>query len=208
MLSKLFGSQCRVKILNKFLLNPEEKYYTRQLSRELNLQVNAVRRELDNLNKMGIIKVLEESDKKSNLRAIKYFKVNQSFILFNELKNLFSKSQLLYSYDFIENIQKLCTPKFLMLSGFFSGDDKSPIDIFLVSINKKNIFIDLVEKLEKEINREINYTIMNQTEFLYRRQIMDRFIREIFNSKYIIVCGQELLEDEKIAKENLNIAVK
>ena len=56
MLGNLFGSNARVKILKLFLLHPEKKYYIRQLARDLDLQVNSVRRELDNLEKFGLLK--------------------------------------------------------------------------------------------------------------------------------------------------------
>jgi len=55
MLGQLFGSNARVKILKLFLLHPEKKYYIRQLSRDLKLQVNSVRRELENLEKFGLL---------------------------------------------------------------------------------------------------------------------------------------------------------
>ncbi|MCF7820792.1 MAG: hypothetical protein K9M44_05010 [Candidatus Pacebacteria bacterium] len=55
MLSHLFSSNARVKILKTFLLNSDKKYYIRQLARELGLQVNSVRRELDNLETFGLL---------------------------------------------------------------------------------------------------------------------------------------------------------
>jgi predicted ArsR family transcriptional regulator len=55
MLSHLLGSKARVKILKLFLLNLEEKFYIRQIARDLDLQVNSVRRELDNLEKFGLL---------------------------------------------------------------------------------------------------------------------------------------------------------
>ena len=55
MLSKLFGSTARIKILKLFILHPNEKYYIRQLARDLSLQLNSVRRELENLESFGIL---------------------------------------------------------------------------------------------------------------------------------------------------------
>jgi predicted transcriptional regulator len=193
MLNKLFGSECRVKILKIFLLNPEKKYYTRQLARELDLQVNAVRRELDNLSKIGIIKA-EDNQNSSNKRAKKYYYCLTDFLIFNELKSVFSKSQLFSSQDFIDKLQKLYTPKFLMLNGFFVGDNLAPIDLLIVGRINKTKLIELINSLEKEVSREINYTIMTETEFIYRLQIVDRFLNDLFKRKKIIITGQELLE--------------
>jgi hypothetical protein len=55
MLSHLFSSKARVKILKIFLLNSDKQYYIRQLARDLELQVNSVRRELDNLDSFGLL---------------------------------------------------------------------------------------------------------------------------------------------------------
>jgi len=55
MLGKLFGSNSRVKLLKIFLLHPQNKFYIRQLSRELKLQINSVRRELENLEELGLL---------------------------------------------------------------------------------------------------------------------------------------------------------
>ena len=52
-LTKLFGSKCRAKILEKFFLDyasqNDIKYHMRALSRELDEQINSIKRELDNL---------------------------------------------------------------------------------------------------------------------------------------------------------------
>ncbi len=203
MLAKLFGSLCRVKILKTFLLNSDKKFYTRQLARDLNLQVNAVRRELNNLTKIGIIK-----PEKDTVKGRKFFSCEKKSILFNELKALFCKAQLLSSQDFVENLQKMYTPKFIMLCGFFVGDSNAQTDLFIVGNFKKNQIIKLISQLEKDVNREINYTIMTQSEFIYRRQIVDRFLSDLLKRKHKIIVGQEMLEDEKLAEANSKVPVK
>ncbi len=203
MLSKLFGSTCRVKILKIFLLNPDNKYYIRQLARDLNLQVNAVRRELNNLTKIGLIKPEKEA-----IKGKRYYSCNKNSILFLELKALFSKAQLLSCQDFIDELQKLYTPKFLLLSGFFVGINNSPTDIFLVGNFNKQKLVALISELEKDLGLEINYTIMSQAEFIYRRQIVDRFLSDLLKRKNIIVLGHEMLDDERMSEANSKIPVK
>ncbi len=203
MLSKLFGSNCRVKILKIFLLNPDSNYYIRQLARDLNLQVNAVRRELNNLTKIGLIK-----PEKETIKGRRYYSCNKNSILFHELKALFSKAQLLSCQDFIDELQKLYTPKFMLLSGFFVGISNSPTDLFLVGNFNKKKLIDLIAELEKDLGLEINYTIMSQAEFIYRRQIVDRFLSDLLKRKNIIVLGHEMLDDERMSEANSKIPVK
>ncbi len=84
MLKSLFTSTTRVKLLTIFLLNPDQEFFIRELTRELNEQINSIRRELDNLKKIGLLKSKEKNRKK-------YFFVNKNFLLFNELKAIIVK---------------------------------------------------------------------------------------------------------------------
>jgi len=115
MLNKVVGSEARVKILNAFLIEPDKQHYLRQLARDLDLQVNSVRRELNNLEELGLIEV---ADKEATGKEKKYYAVNSNFLLFNELRALFLKAQLSGISKFIADVQKICTPNFLFLVGF------------------------------------------------------------------------------------------
>ena len=87
MLEQLFGSRTRVKILRLFFANPEEDYFVREITRRIGEQINSVRRELSNLEKIGILTSEEKSRKK-------YYSVDQTFILYSELRGLFLKSRM------------------------------------------------------------------------------------------------------------------
>jgi len=190
MLNALFGSEARVRILNLFLLHPEQKYYLRQLARELNLQVNSARRELDNLVKFGLIieeKITEEKTKKGSKSEKKYFSVNRLFLLYPEIKALFIKAQILSSQKFIDGLQKICQPKFLALTGLFTNYPEAQTDILIVGQVRRPAFLKLIKGLEKDLGREINFTIMSETEFKYRREIMDIFLYNIMEGKTIVL---------------------
>lgn len=195
MLENLFSSSARVKILNTFLLNPDKQYYIRQLARDLDLQVNAVRRELDNLEKIGLIKLDENTSKnRKNTRSIKYFATNFDFIFFEELKKIFSKARLYKANQFFEDLQKLYTPKLLILSGLFVSDFEANIDILIVAPKKhKEKIINFIKELEKEIGCELNYTYFSETEFSYRLQVMDRFLGDYLKRKKNILVNNGIL---------------
>lgn len=184
MLSKLFGSDARVKILNIFLTKPDGQYYLRQLARDLDLQVNSVRRELLNLEQLGlIIPVISEVKSKEK----KYYAVSRDFLLFNEIKSLFIKAQLLSTKDFVENVQKICTPKLFVLTGFFTGNTDSKTDLLLVGKVSKDKLVKLIKELEESVNREINYTIMDEREFIYRQEIFDVFLHKLMEGKKLVI---------------------
>lgn len=216
MLGKLFGSNARVKILKLFLINPEKKFYVRELARDLKLQLNSVRRELENLEKFGllmtvaaddkekeddilVIDVIEAKNKKTAKSKIKtkaigqekkYFKVNPEFVLFEELKSLILKAQVLYEEDFVKKVQKTGNTKVMVLSGFFVNDPEATVDLFLVGRFNRPKLVKLIEDLEEEMGREINYTIMEAREFKYRRDITDVFLYDILERRKIIVVNE------------------
>ncbi len=219
MLSNLLGSKARVKILKLFLLNSNESYYIRQIARDLDLQVNSVRRELENLEQFGLlmtnfstekksedlfnnkkktksgdenrldkIESLEKkaSKKESNKQEKKYYQLNKNFVLYNEIKALIAKSQILASKDFIKNLKKIAQPKYLALTGAFVNEN-FPVDMVIVGKVNKTKFKKIVSDLEKEVGKEINYTIMNQKEFNYRREITDVFIYNVMEAKKMVL---------------------
>ena len=182
MLGKLFGSNTRVKILKLFLLHPEEKYYIRQLARDLKLQVNSVRRELENLEEFGLLSshtgIGEENDfqealeEKQNLEKLlrgevvksaakkkveaasasggekKYYQANKNFVLFEEIKALIVKAQVLYEKDFIKKLNKLGSPKLFILSGVFINNPHAPTDMLIVGRINKDRLTRMVKELE------------------------------------------------------------
>jgi len=53
---RLFTSRTRVKLLELFLLHPERGVHVREICRITGLNINAVRRELANLEELGILR--------------------------------------------------------------------------------------------------------------------------------------------------------
>jgi DNA-binding transcriptional regulator YhcF (GntR family) len=213
MLGQLFGSNARVKILKIFLFNPEEKYYIRELARKLKLQVNSVRRELDNLEKFGILVSgasidIEEGDNSNDVNGKlkkgksasakasadrqekKYYKANADFVLFEEIKSLIIKAQVLYGQDFIKKLKRAGSVKLLVLTGKFVNKPDFPVDLLIVGRFNKVKLIRLIKELEKELGREVNYTLMDTKEFRYRRDITDIFLYSILEGKSILAVDE------------------
>ncbi len=206
-LNKLFGSTARVKLLKFFLSHTNEQFYIRQVARELELQLNSVRRELDNLEVFGLLKTTSialeseidtegKSSKKSKSKDTvsktdkKYYYINKEFILFEEIKSLFVKAHVLYEKDFSEKILEAGKPKLMILTGFFVNSEDSSTDILLVGKFDKEALVKMIKELESEVGRELNYTIMDTKEFLYRRDITDMFLYTILENKKIVVVDE------------------
>ena len=181
MLKHLFTSKTRVKLLEKFLLNPDGEYFVRELTRELDEQINSVRRELDNLKKMGLLKSRAKNRKK-------FFTVNKNFIVFRELKNIIVKANN-SSENLIKNILKMGDVDFLLISGVFVEKD-SQVDILVVGdLDKEGLerFLDTLQTAEP-----IRFSILTTKDFLYRVNARDKFILDLVQDQDNIIGVNKL----------------
>jgi|SRR3989339_108684 len=184
MLKHLFTSKARVKLLSLFLLQPDEEYYIRELTRKLDEQINSVRRELDNLKKMGLLK-----SKFKNRR--KFYVVNKNFVLFYDLRNIIVKA--VNSKDNIsEKIKKLGNIDFLLMAGLFLDKDDA-VDLLIVGeVNKSDLEKFLNEQLETK--RPVKFSILSTEDFMYRLKCNDRFVNLLVKDKRNIVAINKLGE--------------
>src|SRR3989344_544040 len=149
MIEHLFGSKTRVKLLRLLFNNPNQPYFLRELARKLKMQLNAVRREVVNLVKVGIVKSVSEPTgaeiaKRARGRhrggSKKFIQTNTDFILYPELKALLIKAQLLLERTFVSRIEQLSPSKLFVLSGFFAGIENSLTDMLIVgNVNKRTL---------------------------------------------------------------------
>jgi len=190
MLEQLFGSQTRSKLLQVFLSNPEGKYFVRELTRALNSQINAIRRELQNLEELGVIRVVVEDKDKAKDQNRKFFQINSKFILFPELKSIFQKAQFLLEKNFAKAVKKLGKVYFLALTGFFVGDKDLGVDMIIVGNIHKKKFDRILRNFEKDFRREVNYTLLDKEEFDYRRSVADRFLYSVLDANKIVMVDE------------------
>jgi len=198
MLEHLFGSSTRTKLLRLFYSNHERAYFVRELSRLIEIQLNAVRRELSNLETVGIIKQVEfgqSKEEEAGTERSKYYKLNTNFFLHDELGALLGKNQILEERNFVELLKKRSgNLKMMILSGFFTDETEVGTDILLVGDVKAIPTAKVVRDFEKFLNRPIRYTILDEKEFFERREIGDRFLYAIFEAKHIVALDELKIE--------------
>ena len=196
MLNTLFGSASRVKILNTLLLSPEKEYLAASLAEDLDVAVNVARHELSNLVSLGL--VLEFKRGGGRGREKKYYRISVNHLLYPELRSLFAKAQILFSNKFIEDLKKACQPKYLALTGFFTNHLEAQTDILLVGPVRRPIFLKLLSELERELGREVNFTILSEAEFRYRREVMDIFLYNIIDGQSLVLVDSLTESGEKL----------
>lgn len=189
MLEKLFSSGARLKLLKLFLFSgPDDCFYIRQLARELDLQLNSVRRELTNLEEIGLLEV--KTDRQQKLDK-KFYQVNQNFYLLAELRALLAKAEIGQENKLLNDIQKLGAIELLIMTGFFTNDLSAPTDLLIVSDHfNKTKLNDLIKKIEQGAGRSVRYTLMDKAEFEYRQSMADIFLYQILNSQKELIVNK------------------
>ena len=190
-LKALFSSQTRVKLLSTFLLHPDQEYFIRELTRLLNEQINSIRRELENLRRIGLVKARHRNRKK-------YYRVDKEFILYNELKGIFAK-EIQADSPIVASLKKLPDIKLVLLAGSFVGSE-SKVDLLIVGELKKETLEALL--LQDPTLKNVKYSIFTEGDFLYRMSLRDRFISEIVNDpRHLMVINNIQKEMEEAVEK-------
>lgn len=205
MLEHLFGSKTRQKLLRFFFNNPQKDFFVREITRSLNLQINAVRRELDHLTAAEVVAQRsqpESGDAFANQATEskkKYYSLNPTGSLNPELKALLIKDRLVKEKELIKSLQDLSSVEYLMLAGRLVGVDGAPTDLLVVGNIGSKELRRLVKLFETEGGEEIRYTLLSTKEFLYRRDVADKFLTDLLNKKTMILVDK--LNKSKIWKK-------
>jgi len=181
MLKKLFGSGARVKLLKQFLMNQDEEFFIRQLTRILDEQINSLRRELQNLSNIGLLKFREKNRKK-------YYRINTHFPLLHELTSIIRKTNE-DNETLLKKMSKLGNIQLCILSGIFTGK-QSDIDIFIVG----DLKLPELEAFTSEHFKDIDVTcgVMSEEDFSYRITLNDKFILGLFKDKDNLIIKNKI----------------
>jgi predicted transcriptional regulator len=191
-LEQLFGSKTRARLLALFLQRPDQAYFVRELTRRIDAQLNSVRRELQNLVELGI--VVERVDQPVSKSALgekkKYYAANPEFMLFDDLRGLFTKASVFLKNNLVQEIDDHGDIAYLAFTGRFVGNNAAPTDILIVGNIDQKALQKVVAAFESEMGSEINYTLMPKEEFLYRRQVTDRFLFSLLEGEKIVMVDR------------------
>jgi len=181
--------------LRAFFRDCERSYYVRELTRLLEVQINAVRRELEIL--LAAELIIEgvpgngKPDGAVGAAMRKYYRLNKESILYPELQALLVKEQALGEQVFIKEVQdKSKNISLFLLTGRFLNEKRSPSDLLIVGDVDEGRLARLIAKYEKEFGFEIRYTAMTEKEFFERRHIMDKFIYSLFEGEHVKVVNK------------------
>ncbi|MBI4062545.1 hypothetical protein HY410_01340 [Candidatus Gottesmanbacteria bacterium] len=187
MLSDIVISRVRVKILTLFLTHPGTIFHVRDIVRKVDEEINAVRRELAHMERAGMV------TKEARANRL-FYAFRKDYPLYYELLGLIGKTNGL-GLDILKNKAKLGKVKFVMISGRYlrglPNKSSTDVDLLVVGTIVLPELAQLVRAEEVRRNREINYTVMTEEEFLFRKRRNDPFAKDILSQPRVMVIGDE-----------------
>ncbi len=185
MLTKLFSST-RAELLGLFFNNPDDRFYLREIARHIGKDAAGIKRELDNLVKLGLL-----AREKRGVQ--KYYFANKSSPVFSEMKGLVFKTTGVQG-AMKASLSRLKGVKAAFIYGSYAkGAEKEDSNINLMVVGQANIteLNDMVMGLEEKLKRDIDYLVFDEQEYRKRKEIKDPFVREILKGKKIFLVGKE-----------------
>ena len=180
-LEKLFGSKTRAKLLALFFDNPDKSYYVREITRVIEEQINSVRRELTNLNALGLVKI-------ENYENKVYYSANMKHPYARPMTEIFSRKidsvqdmdvRKTTWEDYIRPVENVMGA--LVVTNRLPGQEG--LDMLIVGDYKGHKLTRWAELVEKRQGKPLNYAIMSRDDYLYRKSVRDRFLADLWSLK-------------------------
>ena len=185
MLEKLFSSQARVAVLQLFLLNPQDRFYVREVAARTGQPRRAVQRELPNLEAIGLLEHTVDGNRK-------YYQVNKDCPIFPELKAIFLKTvglgdELRRYLDRVEGAIRVA----FIYGSYAKGQETttSDIDLFLVGTITARDLASILAAARSELSREINPVVMTPEEFSGKVASGNHFVLSLLEEPKIFLVG-------------------
>jgi len=185
-LSRLFSSKLRIKLLDSFLSVPNARFYIRELGRKINEEGKNVSRELHNLEALGLLLSEWQGNQK-------YYFVNENFFLYPELKAVIFKTTGVQGL-LKEGLHALEGIEIAFIYGSYASGEESEssdVDIMIVGNPDLTKLNEVISDLEKKINREINYMCFEREEFNLRKKTEDDFVVELLTGEKIFLIDPD-----------------
>jgi len=176
------------KVLTYFLSHPSTSIYVKQLSRELKISPSGTNQTLKLLARSKVL-FKEEIGKahyyflNNGLPFIKLLKVSYFLAKIEEWK---------IEAKFKNQDEDLIS--LAVYGSYASGnfDEKSDIDLLLISSKSKAHFLNLIQNIEKYLNKEVNFEVLNISKWQKIKKENEPFYQEIIRN-HILLVGSELL---------------
>jgi hypothetical protein len=185
MLKELFSSSARVQILSLLLLNPDTKFYQREIETITGLAIRSIQRETEKLKALGVLHKSAEANKV-------YFQGNRGHSLFPELRRMLLKAVGLKVV--LANAQADERIKVAFIHGPFAGGREKPSDpiaIFVVGDVPKQELQARAGEIQSSIGREITCYVRTPHSFRSRVQLGCGLVANVLAGPKLFLSGDK-----------------
>jgi predicted nucleotidyltransferase len=177
-------SKARQRLLAYYFANPTARLHLRDLAERLDIDPANLSKELRRLETEGLFRS-ELSGRQ------KYFQLNRGYPLFAEVRSIVSKtvgasSLIAQSLKQIDGIEQA------YLYGSFASnqqDAASDIDVLVIGTLRDEALAEAMRKIERQLGREVSYTVLTRREFDSRRKRKDAFLENVWHNKRVLLIG-------------------
>jgi predicted nucleotidyltransferase/predicted transcriptional regulator with HTH domain len=175
-----FRSKLRQHLLAYYFTNPSARHHLRDLAQRLDIDPSNLSKELRRLERDGLFR------SEVNGRQ-KYFQLNREYPLFDEVRRIVART--IGAAPLIsQSLKRIVGIDEAYLYGSFASnqqDAASDIDVLLIGAPREEALAQAVRRLERQLGREINYTVLTPKEFKSRRARKDAFLESVWHNKRV-----------------------
>jgi hypothetical protein len=184
-LGKLFGSPARLKILRYFAFNPEAVVDRDDVAKSCRVTPETASRELASLARAGYVKrktYYREGSRSTKKRRVMGWALNQQYPYLAVLTTFLAETVSVSHADIRKRLKGIGSVRLMVLSGIFTGAKESILDLMFVGdrLNEAAIAQQL-RTIEAELGKEIRYAVLQTDDYLYRRRVRDKLVRDVLD---------------------------
>lgn len=186
------------RVLAYIFRDPNRTFYKSEIVRDLHSGTGAVSRELERLERSGLVLV-------DHVGNQKHYRANQNSPIFHELLAIVRKT-----FGLHDPLREALAPladqiKVAFVYGSVAkGTDTARSDIDLMVVGDNLTYSDLYEglnKAEEQLSRPVNPTIIERDEWTKKRKEDHSFLQKVLHQRKIFIIGTEAdLNDDTVSR--------
>jgi len=197
-LAEALFSTVQRRVLGHIFREPNRTFYKAEIVRDLRSGTGAVDRELERLERSGLVLVQHVGNQK-------HYRANQKSPIFHELHGIVQKTVGLH-----DPLQEALAPlagriELAFIYGSVAkGTDAARSDIDLMIVGDNLTYSDVyqgLQKAEEKLSRPINPTTLEPDEWRKKRKGNSAFLQKLLQQRKIFIIGSEAdLSDDTVSR--------
>jgi hypothetical protein len=182
MSQQILASKTKSILLGFFLMKPD-RYYSEQ---EIRKQVSG-----RNLEEDLSFLVKHDFILKQDRKRLSFYALNRKAFLEPGLRAELTKGAKRVEDILAKQILKLRGLEFGVFTGIFHGRPHAQSDILLVGKFTDSALDSFEDASQKILGQELAFTVLNLEEYEYRKNIFDRYIKDVFENSHTVVAKKK-----------------